>query len=772
MRSATLLLLIGLLTPGFAGVCAQSPGDSGTRIADYLESLNERGFRIIYASDVVTADMILASDPDRPETAAELQAILRPYNLDVVPGPSGSLLIVRRSPAATAEAPLTRLPTPEPPIPEIIVASSLHRLEFARPAEYTYLDRELATRIPVVGDEAVRLTRRLPGTASGGISSQNHIRGGETNEVLFLFDGLRLYEPYHLKDFQAIATIINSNAVGGMDFYSGAYPARYGDRMSGVLSIELREPVEPVQTELARSFFNASAVSLGTFGKEQQGEWLLSARRGVLDLLVDVVDPEFGSPVYQDYLAHIVWEFGPRSRWSANLLVSDDKIRLVDVDRGERASARYSNDIFWVKWQADWSPALSSETVIAMSDITDRRVGTLELPGIVSGSLDDFGEFRVFEFRQDWNWVMTDDLMVRIGVNLKDLDASYRFASEKTIEAPFDAILQNSPVTSIDTAENPGGAQYAAYSELRWRFSRKWTIEAGLRWDQQNYTTSQDDRQYSPRAGLLYQPNSRTEVRFGWGQYYQAQEINELQISDGLSDFFPAQRAEHFVLNVQHSLTPDISVSASAYRKSFRTIRPRFENLFNTRSLLPELQFDRVRIDASKAESRGAEVTLMRGSSDEELLWWLGYAWAEVEDLTPGGWTRREWDQTHAIKAGISWRLSSWAFSLAGEMHTGWPRTTLSGELVPQPNEAPTLTLEVSGRNALRYANFHGVDLRVNRDFDIRRGDLSLFLELTNLYNRANPCCTEYAVSGNDELLSREAHWLPLLPSLGVVWRF
>ena len=68
------------------------------------------------------------------------------------------------------------------------------------------------------------MTHRLPGTASGGVSSRAHIRGGEVNEVLFLFDGLRLYEPYHLKDFQAIASIVNSNAIGSIDFYSGAYP--------------------------------------------------------------------------------------------------------------------------------------------------------------------------------------------------------------------------------------------------------------------------------------------------------------------------------------------------------------------------------------------------------------------------------------------------------------------------------------------------------------------------------------------------------------------
>ena len=657
-------------------------------------------------------------------------------------------------------------------IPEIVVTSSLHRLDYSPPLTHTYLDRELATRIPNTAEEAVRLTNRLPGTANGGVSSRNHIRGGEVNETLFLLDGLRLYEPYHLKDFQAIATVVNSSAIGGMDFYTGAYPAHFGDRMSGVLSIDIREPARPVETEIAVSFFNASIVSLGTFGRDQQGDWLFSARRGNLDLIVDVVDPDVGSPDYRDFIGRIGWEFGPRAAVTASFLVSDDKLALSDADRGEQASADYRNEVFWLRWDAQWSDALGSETIASVSEISDTRSGRLDLPGIVSGSLDEVRKFRAFEFRQDWRWVMSPRLMLRLGVDIKDLDAEYRFASEKRVRAPFDGILDNQPVTILETDLNPAGAQYAAYTELRWRFADTWTMDLGLRWDQQNYTTAEDDRQYSPRAGILYQPGENTEIRFGWGQYYQAQEINELQASDGVPDFFPAQHAEHFVLNLRHSFNRGLNASISVYRKSFRTLRPRFENAFNTLTLLPELQFDRVRVDAFGAEAIGAEATLNRGSSGEDLLWWLGYAWSEVEDATADGDIKRSWDQTHTVKAGMSWRWGHWNFSAAGEVHTGWPKTVMTGETVAAPGGGTELVLEVSARNASRYSVFHGVDVRVSRQFELSRGDLTAFLEITNLYDRANPCCTEYSVLPDGSLAAREGDWLPLVPSLGVVWRF
>lgn len=742
----------------------------GRTLSEYLDFLNDRGARVIYTSDLVTDDLLLPDEPGDDASRDALEDLLNTFGLTVTEGPAGSLLVVRLPPEVEAAA------RPEAAeavtIPEIVVTSSLHRLDYSPPLTHTYLDRELATRIPTTAEEAVRLTDRLPGTANGGVSSRNHIRGGEVNEVLFLLDGLRLYEPYHLKDFQAIATIVNSSAIGGMDFYTGAYPAHFGDRMSGVLSIDLREADEAMETELALSFFNASIVSLGTFGRERQGDWLFSARRGNLDLVVDVVDPDFGSPDYRDFLGRVGWAFGPRGVVSASFLVSDDKLSLADANRGEQASATYRNRVAWFRWDAEWSDVLNSKTIAAVSDISDARRGSLDLPGIVSGSLDEYQKFRALEFRQDWRWVISPNRMLRFGIDIKDLDAGYRFASAKTVEPPFDGILDNRPSSVLDFELDPAGAQYAAYAELRWRFSDKWTIDLGLRWDEQNYTTAADDKQYSPRAGMLYKPGDSTEIRFGWGQYYQAQEINELQASDGVADFFPAQHAEHFVLNMRHAFRSGLHASFSVYRKSFRSLRPRFENSFNTLTLLPELQFDRVRVDASGAEAIGAEVTLSRGTPNQDVLWWVGYAWSEVEDATADGDIKRGWDQTHTLRGGMSWRWGSWDFSAAGEVHTGWPKTTMTGELAAAPGGGTELLLDVSRRNDSRYPVFHAVDIRVSREFDVGRGDLTAFLEITNLYDQANPCCTEYSLVPDGSLASRESHWLPLVPSLGVVWRF
>ena len=771
MRSLPVSIVLALALLGCAAEvkCADSD-DSRILLETHLKSLIADGARIIYSSDLVTKSMSIPRPSIGRDPLESLPQLLEPLGLQVVPGPSGTILIVA---AETDNRPPTpQVPVEEKPIPEIVVTSSLHRIEYSSPDFHTYLDRDAAARIPTVGQEVVRLAHRLPGTASGGISSKSHVRGGEDNEVLFLFDGLRLYEPYHLRDFQSVASIVNSSAVGGTDFYTGAYPAHYGDRMSGVLSMEMREANKDVETELALSFFNTSVLSMGQFGSAAQGDWLLSARRGNLDLITDVIKPELGSPDFHDFLGRVTWEFGPRAVLSANILVSDDKVRLADSSRGERARARYSNRVAWLRWDADWSYGQRSRTIVAVSDILDHRDGEIALAGIVDGELDSRRDMKVFEFRQDWTWVLSADWMWSFGANLKHLDAKYRHRSDKVIEPPFDSIFDNQPRQTLSFDRIVDGGQYAAYSEWRWRASDGIVVDLGIRWDQQTYTVGTDDRQYSPRASVLWQAGENTEVRLGWGQYYQAQETNELQLSDGNDQFFPAQRAEHFVASLRRQLAKDTDIEISAFRKSFRTLRPRYENAFNVLTLVPEIQFDRIRVDPRKAESHGAEITISRGAADDTLIWWASYSWAQTRDWTSEGKISRSWDQTHAIKAGLSWNRGRWDLSWAFDAHTGWPTTKIFPVYQSNPDGTTSLHVSTTPRNKLRYSTFSSLDFRASRSVAVRRGELTTFIEITNALNRANACCTEYSISNDGELKARIRHWLPLVPSLGLVWRF
>lgn len=663
-----------------------------------------------------------------------------------------------------------------PRLAEVVVTASHYNLEYQDPQAHTFLDRNLMTKLPNLGDEAVRAIAKLPGTTNGGTSARQHVRGGEANEVLFVLDGLRLYEPYHLKDFQSFVTIVDQNAISGIDFYSGGYPARYGDRMSGVMDISLREANGKTETELGLSFFNASFLSIGNFGDRNRGEWLVSTRRGNLDYILDIFNPDYGGPQYQDLLTHVAWQWSDRTQVSANFLASHDKISLADTKSAGYANAVYDNRVLWFKVESNWSDSLQSQTIVSATQIDNERSGLADSPGILSGTVDDEQAFRSFGVKQDWQYVISDQWMLRGGFDYKALEAEYRYDSLVVTQPPFDNLLDNDSVVTRRLQMSPRGSQYAAYVEGRWHPSKQLTLDAGLRWDQQTYTTATHDSQFSPRFSVLYRTANDTEFRFGWGQFYQAQEINELQIRDGLTEFFPAQRAKHLVASASHQFSTGLDLRLEIYRKSFRALRPRFENLFDPQTLIPELHADRVRIDAAAASARGAELTLSGGDGDEGMLWWASYGWAEIKDMLPTGNVKRSWDQTHSVKAGLNWSWGKWNYSATGIVHTGWPKTELIVEPVSNPDGTNGFLAYASPRNSGRYSTFHTLDARISRQFEVSRGELTGFLEITNLHNRENPCCLEYTLetddSGTQYIQSTQSNWLPLVPSLGVVWRF
>lgn len=769
-RQGFILLLV--LT-GHAAAAAGPPW-LGKPLLEYLEWLTERDLPVIYSSNLVSAEYVLTVEPAAPATRAGLEATLEPFGLATVDGPGGRYLIVPGDDFDTAKHDLPAASalakTVPEPLPELVVTSSHYRLSYANTTSHTFLDREVTTRLPDIGDDAVRAVARLPGAAGGGVSTRNHVRGGVENEQLFLFDGLRLYEPYHLKDFHNLSTIVDSSVVAGIDFYSAGYPVRYGDRMSGVVDIHLREPAPGRQTELALSFFNTAVLSMGRFGGDDNGDWLVSLRRGNLDLLADAVNPEYGSPRYQDAFIHLGWQWSDRTRLGLNSLLSWDKISVAQIDLSEQANARYRNRVGWLKAETDWSDSVSSTSILSATRIDNARTGLEDLPGVSSGSVTDRREFLALTFSQDWQFRWFDHWSLRAGVDVRRLEADYSYDSELVIEPPFDDIFDNVPVRSHLLSLAPRGSQYAAYLESRWRLNKRLVLETGFRWDQQTYTTAANDDQVSPRISLLYFLNDDTEIRLGFGHYYQAQEINELQIEDGIFAFHPAQRARHIVASMTRQLTKTLALRLEAYEKTYRSLMPRYENAFDALVLIPELQIDRVAIDAGNAVSRGVEVTLNNDMDSENFTWWVNYAWSDSSDSLLGGNVPRSWDQRHSLKAGVNFDWRDWSFSLAATAHSGWPKTELRVTA-----ESP-LQVTTTLRNGLKHSVYHTLDLRVSRSVDVSRGELDIFLEVNNVYNRANTCCSRYSLgddgSGSTSLNKNSGEWLPLIPSLGLLWAF
>lgn len=661
---------------------------------------------------------------------------------------------------------------------EIVVTPSQFSLLGREPAGGDFLTGVQIDRMPHLSDDLFRAVGSLPGVTGGDISAKFHVRGGEQEELLLLVDGVEVYEPFHLKDFQSVFSVIDSEAVGGLDFYTGAFPAEYGDRMSGVLDITTASAPARRHTEVGVSFINARLLSQGTIGDEGDGgEWLVSARRGYLDIVLDFVDSggEF-DPTYYDALAKYQRRVGERSTLSGNLLVAYDDVRFDSDDDDERADATYGNGYAWLNYTTQPSDRSLSRTVVSAGRVERERKGGITDSGTLSVVRDD-RDFDVFGLRQDLSFDLGDRHFLKTGLQAHSFQASYDYFSRAEFRNPL--VTGGGPPITIarDVRLEPDGEAYGLYVSDRIRLANPLTVELGVRWDRQTYLTDEDD-QVSPRLNLAYQLGQRTSLRAGWGRFYQSQRIHELQVEDGVNNFFAPQRSEHQIVALEHAFPGSLSMRVEAYRKEITDVRPRFENLFDVIALFPEAEADRVLVAPERAEAEGVELTLRRAGAGP-FSWWMSYGWSSAEDRIDGQWVPRSWDQEHAFRFSADYRPGEvWNFNLSGVYHTGWPTTAVSAVLGTNSQGNPTIVPVLGPRNGENYDAFHKMDFRASRRVTTDAGNaFTFFLEVFNLYNRENPCCVDdfdFAVQGDGSVrvIRTEDHWLPIIPSFGFAWEF
>jgi hypothetical protein len=100
-------------------------------------------------------------------------------------------------------------------------------------------------------------------------------------------------------------------------------------------------------------------------------------------------------------------------------------------------------------------------------------------------------------------------------------------------------------------------------------------------------------------------------------------------------------------------------------------------------------------------------------------------------------------------------------------------RPTATFELSTSADEAVVLADPASTR---RLDSYMDIDVRLARKFSFRdRSSLTAFFEISNALNRRNECCIEFEIDAESEepaLVLESIRSLPLLPSLGVIWRF
>ena len=98
---------------------------------------------------------------------------------------------------------------------------------------------------PGSAEDIFRILQSMPGIVTAGARSANLIvRGGAPDENRVLLDNLEIRSPLHFNRQDAsmgIISIIEPSTIKNVEFITGGFPAEYGDKLSSVFEIRLKE---------------------------------------------------------------------------------------------------------------------------------------------------------------------------------------------------------------------------------------------------------------------------------------------------------------------------------------------------------------------------------------------------------------------------------------------------------------------------------------------------------------------------------------------------
>jgi len=666
---------------------------------------------------------------------------------------------------------------------EINVTSSFS-INRENPVSAVALSQEELLELPHFGNDLYRALAYLPGVSGNDTTAQVHVRGGLRRDLLLELDGVEIFEPYHLKDFQGVFSIIDPNMLGEVELITGGFPSEYGDRMAGVLDMTTLRPRPPRICELGISMIGMWASGTGTFG-DQKGSWLASARRGYLDLILDFVGPEDeveesregAGPQYWDLLGKVSYEPRPGHLLAFHVLASNDALdeEEREIEDGypeyEFWDTSYGNHYFWINHQA----TLGSRALVG----TTASIGRVDRDRLALGEgfgydieIDDERQVDIAALRQQWSFQPSDRHYLKGGLEFHQYDAEYDYRNEL---APEDA---SSGIHAF--AGKFSGNHYGLYLADRFRLNDRLTVEVGARYDDHELTS---ESHVSPRFNLVYAARGDALFRVGWGHFYQSQRPHELQVEDGETTFRPAERAEHRLLGFEKTFSTrksTYSLRIDAYQRVMTDLRPRYENLFDPLPLYPETSDDRIRLDPADGLAQGVELFFARRGG-RKLNWWLSYTYATVEDTIDGVDVPRNIDQRHSFTFDLSYRPNKkWSLNAAWIYHSGWPTTAVSGEVVENPDGSTTIRPVYGPLYEEQLPDYHRLDLRAGRTVELKkRGMIEYFIDVQNLYDRSNVAGYEvderrFMVDSNGEVIytPKEDSWLGIIPSFGIRWRF
>ena len=617
------------------------------------------------------------------------------------------------------------------------------------------LSKQEIERFPLIDNDVMRAGHIFPGVVSSDYSARFSVRGGEKDDISVRLDGMELYNPYHLQDFGGAVSLIGIDLIENTELLIGGFPAEYGEKMSGVFDITTRTPnTEQFSADFGVDLINATATLEGPL--TDKSSWLLSARRGYIDLILMLMDiDENYKPQYADVYSKLTYQITPTDTLTFNGLYGWDKNRIRVDDEDNNLDSRYDNSMAWVKWRRTFSSSYWTDVfVFAGSSRQDRTTGKTDL---------DDRDFQFFGTKAELTANLFEKHTVRSGMAWRWLAAQYAY----NVRERQAGINVYKPILA---AVDSSGGEFRAFLQDEWQLHPKFALNIGGRYLYQPYREAGIQRyEIGPRVAVAVKPTKNLTLRGAWGLYHQPIHLMGVPVEDGIETVGRAERAVHYVIGTEYTPTDNFLVSVEGYYNTFDNLVGRLRE-FGRQS--------QIFASPESGTARGVDVFMTHAISNR-FAWTLGYAYGVAKEVAGGTTVFRQYDRRHAFAISSSYQFApTWHLYLSWRFHTGDPRTPLIHTAVGLPEGRIACDRQFGNTHAARMPAYHSLDFRITKRSAYQRWELSWYFQILNLYNNTN--LDQYAFSEvRDEVTDAvigcgidEEPLFPIVPTLGMTLGF
>ncbi|MEL6538953.1 MAG: TonB-dependent receptor, partial [Bacteroidota bacterium] len=189
---------------------------------------------------------------------------------------------------------------------EVVVSSAQRNVinEAALLSARSFRVEELG-RIPGGIDDPARMARKFPGVVPNAslLNNEINVRGNSSRAVMWRISDVDIYNPSHfsvLGGSGGSITILSQRLLSNTDFYSGAFPADYGNAMGGVFDVTFRNGnMEKRQHSAQISVVGIDFATEGPVGKKGNTSYLANYRYSTTNFVNQILQQNF-VPTYQD----------------------------------------------------------------------------------------------------------------------------------------------------------------------------------------------------------------------------------------------------------------------------------------------------------------------------------------------------------------------------------------------------------------------------------------------------------------------------------------